>query len=103
MTYFLPVGQGPRPCAEAIFHYIVLLYLPTLGGRAVTGTTVTTCNQVHCVWLLLARAAFNRLRLRPRVLRGMSVVDTTITVLGARLKGPICVAPTGGLAQNLMW
>lgn len=41
------------------------------------------------------RAAYNRLRIRPRVLRDVSTVDTTVNVLGAELRSPICIAPTG--------
>lgn len=40
------------------------------------------------------RAAFSRLRLRPRVLRDVSAVDTSTTVLGARVACPIGIAPT---------
>ncbi|KAJ1420048.1 FMN-dependent dehydrogenase-domain-containing protein [Ochromonadaceae sp. CCMP2298] len=40
------------------------------------------------------RAAFDRLRLRPRVLRDVSNIDTSTTILGERVSSPICVAPT---------
>lgn len=40
------------------------------------------------------RAAFNRLRLRPRILRDVSKVDTTTYVLGEKVASPICIAPT---------
>ncbi|CAB1119664.1 GOX/HAO [Ectocarpus sp. CCAP 1310/34] len=40
------------------------------------------------------RAAFNRLRLRPRILRDVSKVDTSTTVLGQKISSPICIAPT---------
>jgi 4-hydroxymandelate oxidase len=39
-------------------------------------------------------AAWPRLRLRPRVLRGVRRVDTATTVLGTPLPTPIMVAPT---------
>jgi 4-hydroxymandelate oxidase len=39
-------------------------------------------------------AAWQRLRLRPRVLRDVSVVDTTTTVLGTPVRMPVLVAPT---------
>lgn len=42
-----------------------------------------------------ARAAFNRLRLRPRVLRNVGTVDASATILGTHLASPICIAPTG--------
>lgn len=40
------------------------------------------------------RAAWDRIRLRPRVLRDVSAVDTSTTVLGTALRTPIAVAPT---------
>lgn len=39
-------------------------------------------------------AAWRRLRLRPRVLRDVSVVDTSTTVLGTPVALPVLVAPT---------
>ena len=41
------------------------------------------------------RAAFDRRRLLPRVLRGMASIDTTTNVAGAAAKSPIVIAPTG--------
>ncbi|CAN0522646.1 unnamed protein product, partial [Laminaria digitata] len=40
------------------------------------------------------RSAFNRLRLRPRILRDVSKVDMTTYVLGQKVSSPICIAPT---------
>ena len=40
-------------------------------------------------------AAWRRLRLRPRVLRQVTAVDPTATVLGVPLGSPVAVAPTG--------
>jgi 4-hydroxymandelate oxidase len=40
-------------------------------------------------------AAWRRLRLRPHVLRDIVEVDTGVTLLGAHVKTPIVVAPTG--------
>jgi L-lactate dehydrogenase (cytochrome) len=42
-----------------------------------------------------ARAAFDRVEFRPRVLRGVADVDPTTTVLGARSALPLVFAPTG--------
>ncbi|MEY2475828.1 MAG: 4-hydroxymandelate oxidase [Actinomycetota bacterium] len=39
-------------------------------------------------------AAWDRIRLRPRVLRDVSTVDTTTTVLGTPVRSPVLVAPT---------
>lgn len=41
------------------------------------------------------RAAFDRRRLLPRVLRGVSSVDTATTIAGTTAKAPIIIAPTG--------
>ena len=39
--------------------------------------------------------AWRRLKLRPRVLRDIVEIDTSVSLLGARVKTPIMVAPTG--------
>src|SRR5688500_17781586 len=39
-------------------------------------------------------AAWDRIRLRPRVLRDVGVVDLTTTVLGTHVSSPVMVAPT---------
>lgn len=40
------------------------------------------------------RAAYNRLRLRPRVLRNVSKINTSTTVLGEKVSSPIGISPT---------
>lgn len=40
------------------------------------------------------RAAFNRLRLRPRILRDVSRTSIATSVLGVEVSSPICIAPT---------
>src|ERR1700704_2484844 len=40
-------------------------------------------------------AAWRRLRLRPRMLRDITAIDTSVSVLGQRLAMPLMVAPTG--------
>ncbi|GAB9474640.1 hypothetical protein Gpo141_00011760 [Globisporangium polare] len=40
------------------------------------------------------REAFKRLTLRPRVLRDVSNMDISTTVLGQRIATPVCIAPT---------
>jgi len=40
-------------------------------------------------------AAWRKLKLRPRVLRDIVEVDTSVTLLGARVNTPLMVAPTG--------
>ena len=44
------------------------------------------------------RAAFERLRFLPRVMAGVSVIDTTREIAGASAKLPIVIAPTGAPA-----
>src|SRR5439155_17919400 len=41
-----------------------------------------------------AEGAWQRLRLRPRVLRDVGVVDLSLTLLGTPLRTPVLVAPT---------
>ena len=43
------------------------------------------------------RAAFERVRLAPKALRGVARIDTSTTILGARSKLPIAIGPTGGV------
>ena len=43
------------------------------------------------------RAAFESVRLLPRMLTGVERIDTSTTLLGARSKMPIAVGPTGGV------
>ncbi len=43
------------------------------------------------------RAAFERIRLRPRVLRDVSHVETACSVLGARSAMPLLIGPTGAV------
>jgi (S)-mandelate dehydrogenase len=46
------------------------------------------------------RAAFERVRLAPKALRGVERIDTSTTILGARSKLPIAVGPTGGVGYG---
>ena len=43
------------------------------------------------------RAAFERVRLAPKMLAGVSQIDTVASILGASSKLPIAVGPTGGV------
>jgi 4-hydroxymandelate oxidase len=40
------------------------------------------------------REAFDRIRLRPRVLRDVASIDTRVTLLGRELAFPVLLAPT---------
>jgi (S)-mandelate dehydrogenase len=46
------------------------------------------------------RAAFERVRLLPRVLVDVSTVDTTIDLFGRRSALPMAIAPTGGISAG---
>src|SRR5512145_892977 len=46
------------------------------------------------------RAAFERVRLLPRVLVDVSKVDTVIDLLGKRSALPLAIAPTGGISAG---
>jgi (S)-3,5-dihydroxyphenylglycine transaminase len=48
------------------------------------------------------RRAFERLRLRPRVLTGVSSVSTECTLFGRRLTAPVFIAPMGAPAHQLI-
>ena len=43
------------------------------------------------------RAAFDRWAFRPRVLRDVSKIDTSTTLMGQKLRIPVILAPVGGL------
>ena len=47
------------------------------------------------------RAAFGRLRLRPRVLTGTGSATTDAVIFGRKLAAPIFIAPMGGPSHNL--
>ena len=49
------------------------------------------------ITLAANRAAFERVRLAPRMLAGVQRVDTSTTLLGGRSTMPIAVGPTGGI------
>jgi len=46
------------------------------------------------------RAAFERVRLLPRVLVNVSKVDMSTELLGARASLPLAIAPTGGISAG---
>ncbi len=47
------------------------------------------------------RAAFDRIRFRPRVLTDISIRDQSLSLFGRRLESPLVVAPTG--MAGLLW
>jgi (S)-mandelate dehydrogenase len=46
------------------------------------------------------RAAFERVRLLPRVLVNVAAVDTKVTLFGTETKLPLAIAPTGGISAG---
>jgi 4-hydroxymandelate oxidase len=76
-----------------------ILSLPEFEARARTAMTPMAFEYVasgaaeeHTVrW---NREAFDRIRLRPRVLRDVAAIDTRVTLLGRELAFPILLAPT---------
>ena len=44
------------------------------------------------------RAAFERVRIAPKMLRGVERIDTSTGILGGRSRLPIAIGPTGGIA-----
>jgi len=74
--------------AAAVLRPEVLAYYATGAGESVTAAE--------------AEAAWARLRLRPRVLRDVSRVDTGVELLGSQLAAPLLVAPSAlhGLAHD---
>jgi 4-hydroxymandelate oxidase len=80
---------------------------PLLAAQAASAVVP---DEVRCYWdggagdevaLHEAAAAWARLRLRPRVLRDVSSVATSVDLLGSRLRTPVLVGPTAlhGLAH----
>ncbi len=49
------------------------------------------------VTLRANRAAFERVRLAPKMLSGVARIDTSTIILGARSELPIAIGPTGGI------
>jgi len=47
------------------------------------------------------RAAFQRLELLPRMLTGHGGIDTSVSILGARLSVPFLIGPTG--CSSIFW
>jgi len=79
--------QDYEPLARELMHPSAWAYYSAGAGDEVT--------------LRREREAFERLRLVPRVLRGVGQADTSTAVLGTPVRAPIMVAPTGvqGLAH----
>lgn len=84
MASVATVGQLMDMGRRAADHR-ALLY-----GEAGAGEEVTVARN---------RDAFRRIALRSRVLRDVSTVDTSTTVLGLPLRAPVMLAPVGAVAM----
>ncbi len=78
-TRFLALADF-EPAARACLPHAVYEYVASAAGDEVTFRE----NE----------AAFNRLKLRPRVLRDVTKLDTSVTLFGETLAHPILLAPT---------
>lgn len=72
--------EGLRAAAEQVLPPSVAAYLEAGAGECVTRDE--------------AESAWRRHRLLPRVLRGALSLDTSVSILGARLATPVGIAPT---------
>ncbi|KAF4320816.1 hypothetical protein BBO99_00002903 [Phytophthora kernoviae] len=87
MTKLVP-GTDGRPLNVLEFEQYAKEYLPKgiYDYYASGADDMTTLKE--------NREAFKRLVLHPRVLRDVSKMDITTTLLGQRISSPVCVAPT---------
>ncbi|HVR69262.1 MAG TPA: alpha-hydroxy acid oxidase [Vicinamibacteria bacterium] len=89
-------GQGDAPCAADLAE---LLNLPDFEDRARgclphMAYEFVASGAADEITLRWNREAYDRIRLRPRVLRDVARVDTRVTLLGRELPFPILLAPT---------
>ena len=56
--------------------------------------TMPLCLHSSAMSTCLSVSAFSRLRILPRIFRGVQTVNTETTVLGASIPFPICLAPS---------
>jgi 4-hydroxymandelate oxidase len=92
-------AQGPAPGAPCVADLAELLSLPDFEEKARSCVShmayefvaAGAADQITLRW---NREAYDRIRLRPRVLRDVSTVDTRVTLLGRELAFPILLAPT---------
>ena len=65
------------------------------GRMAPASYAFCACGADDEISLAENAAAWRALRLRPRVLRDVTAIDTSVSVLGQRLPTPLMIAPTG--------
>lgn len=83
-----PVGSGPLPVNVWEYEAFAKAMLPK------NAFDYYSSGANDMITLRENRAAFNRLRMRPRILRDVSKTDMSTTVLGQKIEFPICLAPT---------
>ncbi len=83
-----PTGAGPQPVNVREYESHAKATLP----KNAFDYYASGANDM--ITLRENRAAFERLRMRPRILRDVSHVDTKTTILGEPVDFPICLAPT---------
>ncbi|RHY68731.1 hypothetical protein DYB30_007054, partial [Aphanomyces astaci] len=84
-----------KPLSVDEFEAHAKAYLP----KATLDYYVSGADDMSTLFMLLNlgflnRVAFQRLKLMPRVLRDVRHIDTSTTVLGQRIKTPVCIAPS---------
>ena len=86
--YTTPFGSGPMPVNIAEYEKYAQAVLP----RNAYGYYASGANDM--ITLRENRAAFNRLRLMPKILVDVSSINTETTILGEKVSMPIVIAPT---------
>ena len=86
--YMTVTGAGPAPVNIAEFERYAKSVLP----RNAFGYYSSGSNDM--ITLRENRDAYARLRLMPKILVDVSVVDTETTILGEKIAFPICFAPS---------
>jgi len=83
-----PEGSGPKPCNVWEYEAYAKATLPK------NAFDYYSSGANDMITLRENRAAFNRLRMRPRIMRDVSAVNMETSILGDKVKCPIVLAPT---------
>uniref|UniRef100_A0A7S1UI71 FMN hydroxy acid dehydrogenase domain-containing protein n=1 Tax=Phaeomonas parva TaxID=124430 RepID=A0A7S1UI71_9STRA len=83
-----PTGAGPEPVNLKEFEAYAKNNMPR------NAWDYYASGALDMITLRENRAAWGRLRFRPRILRDVTHVDASTTVLGKKVSMPICIAPT---------
>uniref|UniRef100_A0A7R9UGG8 FMN hydroxy acid dehydrogenase domain-containing protein n=1 Tax=Pinguiococcus pyrenoidosus TaxID=172671 RepID=A0A7R9UGG8_9STRA len=85
---YTPTGAGPTPVNLKEYEAFAKNNMPR------NAWDYYASGALDMITLRENRAAWGRLRFRPRILRDVSSIDTATTVLGQKVSMPICIAPT---------